>query len=109
LPGSIIDKEIQGLVQTFTDSQVRKGAPAKYFKGHIDEISESLFRAAEIRASAGIVLDKITNKAIEAMIIQDVTMKKINADQYMPNLKNERDRLVDLRTRAAREGIRLSY
>jgi FKBP-type peptidyl-prolyl cis-trans isomerase (trigger factor) len=59
LPGSIIDKDIQGLVETFTDSQVRKGASAKSFKGHIDEIGESLFRAAEIRASAGIVLDKI--------------------------------------------------
>jgi hypothetical protein len=34
--------------------------------------------------------------------MQDVTMKKINVDQYMRNLKNDRDQLVDLRTRALR-------
>jgi CHAD domain-containing protein len=36
------------------------------------------------------------------MIMQDVTMKKINVDQYVRNLKDDRDQLVDLRTRALR-------
>jgi trigger factor len=110
LPGSVVDKELQSLVQAFIDGQVRKGIPAKYFEVYVDEISKNLLPVAEIRTKAGMVLDKIAeaekteidNKDIEAMIIQDVTIKKIKVDQYVRDLKNDRDKLVDLRTRTLR-------
>jgi trigger factor len=110
LPESVIEREIQGLVQSFIEGQVKNGVSAKYFEGRIDEISKSLLPAAETRAKAGLVLDKIAemekikidNKDIEAMIFQDISVKKVDASQYVRELQSDRDKLIDLRTRTLR-------
>ncbi|MDR2720951.1 MAG: trigger factor [Puniceicoccales bacterium] len=110
LPESVIHKEINGLVEAFVDSQIRNGAPAKSFENRADEISESLLPIAKIRAKAGLLLDKIaevekvgiSNKDIEAMILQDAALKRIGVDRYVREIKNDRSKLIDLRTRARR-------
>jgi trigger factor len=110
LPESVIQKEVNSLVQAFVDSQVRNGAPAKSFEGHADEISQDLFPIAEIRAKAGLMLDKIaevekieiSNGDIEAMILQDVALKRIEIDQYVREIKGDRNKLMDLRARTRR-------
>jgi trigger factor len=110
LPGSILEKETQNLVQLFVDSQVRNGKSAKHFEGRIEEISKSLLPTAEIRAKAGLMLDKIAeeekieidNRDIEAMLLQDAAMKNSSIDKYLRTLKSDKNMLIDLRGRALR-------
>jgi trigger factor len=110
LPESVIHKEVHGLVQAFVDSQVRSGIPAKNFENRTDEISQNLLPIAETRAKAGLMLDKIAevekieidNKDIEAMILQDTALKRVDIEQYVREIKNDRSKLVDLRTRTRR-------
>ncbi|MDR2435785.1 MAG: trigger factor [Puniceicoccales bacterium] len=110
LPESVIQKEVNGLAQAFVDSQVRNGVPAKSFEGRADEISQNLFPIAEIRAKAGLMLDKIAevekieigNGDIEAMILQDAALKRIGIDQYVREIKGDRSKLIDIRTRTRR-------
>jgi trigger factor len=110
LPESVIHKEVRGLAQAFVDSQVKNGVPVKNFENRADEISRDLLPIAEIRAKAGLMLDKVAevenieidNRDIEAMILQDTALKRVGIDQYVRELKNDRDKLMDLRMRTRR-------
>jgi trigger factor len=110
LPESLLTRETQSLVQAFVDGQIRNGRSAKQFEGRIGEISKSLLPAAEIRAKAGLVLDRIAeeekivadNGDFEAMILQDTAMKKLDLDKYLRDLKNDNNKLIDLRKRTLR-------
>ncbi len=110
VPESVLKREIKILVQMFIDSQVRNGAPIKDLESHIDELSEGLNPMAIQRGKAGLMLDKIAeeekieieNKDIEAMIWQDAMFKRININNYVNDLKKDRNLLNDLRMRALR-------
>ncbi len=110
LPESVLKHETKILVQMFIDSQVRNGKSIKYLEEHIEEISKSLYPMANKRGKSGLVLDRIAeeenltveNKDIESMIWQDAMLKRININQYVNDLKKNRELLVDLRTRTLR-------
>jgi trigger factor len=110
LPGSALDGETQTLVQAFVDNRVKEGIPAKYFEAHIDEISKNLLPTAEIRAKAGLMLDRIAevekieieNRDLGDMLWQDSMLKKIDIEKYIRSVKSDRNLLIDLRTRTLR-------
>ncbi len=110
IPESVLKREIKILIQMFVDSQVRNGASIKDLKSHMDELSEGLNPMAVQRGKAGLMLDKIAeeekieieNKDIEAMIWQDAMFKRININNYINDLKKDRNLLNNLRMRALR-------
>ena len=110
IPASAIDKETTSMMRIFIKQQLSQGAKHSDLAKEEENISQAMHNSAIERAKLGFILDKVAklekieveNADLEKMLMQDAMMQRVRPEQLIKELQNDRDVIIDMRSRVLR-------
>jgi trigger factor len=108
VPESAVQYEQIHIIRNFVERQIHEGMTAEIFENNKDKLFGDTQDLARDRARVNFVLEKIAEKEnititdaeLNQMIIQEASMLRITPDRLVEEIKNNRERIQDLRRRA---------
>ncbi|MDR2372475.1 MAG: trigger factor [Puniceicoccales bacterium] len=108
VPESAVQYEQIHIIHNFVERQIHEGMTAEMFENNKDKMFEDSRELARDRAKVNFILEKIvkneaitlTDTELNQMIVQEASTLRTTPAQLVEEIKNNRERVQDLRRRA---------